>query len=70
MYEHRIKHLEEAHRSLDKQVETLERTGVFGDERLSNLKKERLRIKDEIAILKRKQWEHDHETIHYDDDER
>jgi len=25
MYEHRIKHLEEMHRVLDKQVETLER---------------------------------------------
>jgi len=68
MYEHRIKHLEEMHRVLDKQVETLERTGVFGDERIQNLKKERLRIKDEIAIMKRKQWEHDHETIDYDDE--
>lgn len=70
MYEHRIKHLEEMHHALDKQVETLERTGVFGDDRLHNLKKERLRIKDEIAILKKKQWEHDHETIDFDDDER
>jgi uncharacterized protein YdcH (DUF465 family) len=70
MYENRIKHLEEAHRALDKQIETLERTGNFTDQRLTDLKKHKLTVKDEIAILKRKQWEHDHETIHYDDDER
>ena len=70
MYEHRINHLEEIHRALDKQVETLERTGVFSDNKLNDLKKNRLRIKDEIAILKKKQWEHDKEHLDYDDDER
>ena len=61
MYEMRIKHLEEAHRALDKQVDTLERTGLFEDLKLENLKKQRLHLKDEIAILKRKQ---EHEKIH------
>ena len=58
MYEQRIKHLEEAHRALDKQVNTLERTGLFEDLKLEELKKQRLLLKDEIAILKRKQQLH------------
>jgi uncharacterized protein YdcH (DUF465 family) len=55
MFETRIKHLEEAHRALDKQVDTLEKNGLFEDLKLEELKKQRLLLKDEIAILKRKQ---------------
>ena len=58
MYEQRIKHLEEAHRALDKQVDTLERTGLFEDLKLEELKKQRLLLKDKIAILKHKQELH------------
>lgn len=58
MYEQRIKHLEEAHRALDKQVDTLEKNGLFEDLKLEELKKQRLHLKDEIAILKRKQELH------------
>jgi uncharacterized protein YdcH (DUF465 family) len=63
MYENRIKHLEEAHRAMDKQIEVLEKTGNFTDQRLTDLKKHKLTLKDEIAILKRKQLEHDNKTI-------
>lgn len=55
MYEARIKHLEEAHRALDKQVDNLEKNGLFEDLKLEQLKKERLLLKDKIAILKHKQ---------------
>jgi uncharacterized protein YdcH (DUF465 family) len=55
MYEQRIKHLEEAHRALDKQVDTLEKNGLYEDLKLEELKKQRLFLKDELAILKRKQ---------------
>jgi uncharacterized protein YdcH (DUF465 family) len=58
MYEQRIKHLEEAHRALDKQVDTLERTGLFEDLKLEELKKQRLLLKDKLAILKHKQELH------------
>ena len=58
MYEIRIKHLEEAHRSLDKQVDTLEKTGLFEDLKLEELKKQRLLLKDKLAILKHKQKLH------------
>ena len=58
MYEQRIKHLEEAHRALDKQVDTLERTGLFEDLKLEELKKQRLLLRDKLAILKHKQQLH------------
>jgi uncharacterized protein YdcH (DUF465 family) len=68
MYENRIKHLEESHRVLDKKIDTLEKNGLFEDIKMQELKKQRLLLRDEIAILKRKQWEHDHETVDFDDD--
>jgi uncharacterized protein YdcH (DUF465 family) len=55
MYENRIKHLEEAHRALDKQIENLEKNGLYEDLKLDELKKQRLHLKDEIVILKHKQ---------------
>lgn len=59
MYENRIKHLEEAHRALNKQIDNLEKNGLFEDLKLEELKKQRLHLKDEIAILKHKQELHD-----------
>jgi uncharacterized protein YdcH (DUF465 family) len=63
MYEHRIKHLEEAHRALDKQVDTLEKNGLFEDLKLEELKKQRLHLKDEIVILKHKQLIHESNNV-------
>ena len=55
MYENRIKHLEEMHHVLDKQIAHLETTGVYKDLDLEELKKKKLLIKDEIEMLKAKQ---------------
>lgn len=55
MYISRLKHLEEAHRVLNKQIDTLEQTGIFEDLKLEELKKKRLLLKDKIAILRHKQ---------------
>jgi uncharacterized protein YdcH (DUF465 family) len=63
MYELPIKHLEEAHRALDKQVDSLEKTGLFEDLKLEKLKKQRLLLKDEIAILKHKQLDHEKNNV-------
>jgi uncharacterized protein YdcH (DUF465 family) len=68
MYENRIKHLEESHRVLDQKIDTLEKNGLFEDMKMQELKKQRLLLRDELAILRRKQWEHDHETVDFDDD--
>ena len=58
MYENRIKHLEEAHHMLDKKIDAQEKTGLYEDLHLEELKKQRLHLKDEIAILKHKQDQH------------
>jgi uncharacterized protein YdcH (DUF465 family) len=68
MYENRIKHLEESHRVLDQKIDTLEKNGLFEDIKMQELKKQRLLLRDELAILRRKQWEHDHETVDFDDE--
>ena len=68
MYESRIKHLEESHRLLDKQILDLEKSGNFKDEVLAEMKKRKLQFKDEISRLQKLQWEHDHETIDFNDD--
>ena len=68
MYENKIKHLEEAHRVLDQKIDTLEKNGLFENIKMQELKKQRLLFRDELAILRRKQWEHDHETVDFDDD--
>ena len=51
-WENRIKHLEEAHKALDKQIDTAEKTGLFEDLHLEGLKKQRLNLKDQIEQLK------------------
>jgi hypothetical protein len=53
-YKNRIAHLEEEHARLDKQVDLMERTGVYVEDDLHNLKKKRLNLKDEIVALKHK----------------
>jgi len=65
MYELRIKHLEEAHRAVDKQVDALERNGLFEDLKLEELKKQRLHLKDKLVILRHKQA---YEKIHANTD--
>lgn len=52
-WENRIKHLEEAHTALNKQIDTQEKTGLFEDLHLEELKKQRLKLKDQIEELKR-----------------
>ena len=58
MYENKIKHLEEAHRVLDQKIDTLEKNGLFEDIKMQELKKQRLLLRDELAILKHKQQLH------------
>ena len=47
----RIKHLEEEHHRLDKKIDGLESTGVFDDVEITDLKKQRLRVKTELVTL-------------------
>lgn len=67
MYENRIKHLEVMHASLDKQIRGLESTGRFNDATMATLKKQKLQLKDQLAELRRKQYEHDQEVGYGDE---
>lgn len=63
-YKGRIKHLEEMHKVLNKQIDDMERNHPHvAVDNLASLKKQKLLIKDEIARLNKLQWEHDHETV-------
>ena len=66
-WEKRIKHLEQAHQSLDKRINGLESTGVFDDVELSNLKKQRLRLKTQIVTLKQDHNPSTHYTTEQND---
>lgn len=52
MYKLRIKHLEAAHNSLDQRIRSLETSGIFEDMQLHAMKKQKLKIKDDIQQLK------------------
>ena len=65
MYENRIKHLEEMHAVLDKQIDGLESTGAFHDDTLSNLKKRRLQIRDQLERLR---YQRDQDAVETDDE--
>jgi hypothetical protein len=68
MYKAKIKQLEESHRVLNKQIDDMERNHPHVEiEKLAEMKKRKLLIKDEISRLNRLQWDHDHETVHSDE---
>ena len=69
MYKSKIKQLEESHRLLDKQINDMERNHPHSEvDKLTEMKKKKLLIRDEISRLNKLQWDHEHETIHGDDD--
>lgn len=66
MYKAKIQHLEEMHRVLNKQIDDMERNHPHVEvDKLSEMKKQKLKIKDEISRLNRLQWEHDHERVDF-----
>ena len=68
MYKAKIKQLEESHRVLNKQIDDMERNHPHVEiEKLTEMKKKKLLIKDEISRLNKLQWDHDHETVHDDE---
>jgi hypothetical protein len=68
-YKAKIKHLEEMHRVLNKQIDDMERNHPHVEvEKLSNLKKQKLQLKDEISRLTRLQWEEENERTGYGDE--
>ena len=68
MYKEKIRHLEEMHRVLNKQIDDMERNHPHVEkDKLMEMKKRKLSIRDEISRLNRLQWDYDHNTLHGDD---
>lgn len=68
-YKAKIKQLEEMHQVLNKQIDDMERNHPHAEvEKLTNLKKQKLQIKDEISRLTRLQWEEENERVGYGDE--
>jgi hypothetical protein len=65
MIANRLRHLEEMHAVLDRQIDGLESTGAFHDETLNNMKKRRLQLRDQIEKLRRRQ---DQDYLETDDE--
>ena len=52
-YTQRLKWLKETHQYLNKKIDTMEKTGKFSDEQISEMKRDRLKMKDEIERLEK-----------------
>jgi uncharacterized protein YdcH (DUF465 family) len=52
--EHHYASLKEVHSVLDKEIDQKTRTGNFTDAELENLKKKRLKIKDDMEVLSKR----------------
>lgn len=64
-YNNRIKHLEEMHRVLDNQITDMEEHNPFNRMQIEEMKKQKLKYKDEIVRLTRLQWMKDHADVHF-----
>jgi uncharacterized protein YdcH (DUF465 family) len=53
----RLIELQKRHADLDKRIDTMEKTGLYADTILGEMKKERLQLRDEIAILEQQHKE-------------
>lgn len=67
-YHSKIATLTETHRLLDKQIADAEKNPNFSHEKINEMKKQKLKYKDEISRLTKLQWEQDHEHLDYGDD--
>ena len=65
-YKSKIKHLEEMHKLLDKQINEIQTNHPGVDvEHQVELKKKKLQLKDEISRLSKLQWEEENERVGY-----
>jgi hypothetical protein len=68
-YKARIAHLEESHKVLDKQIADMQRNHPHVEEdKVAELKKKKLSLKDEISKLRKLQFEEETQRVNFDDD--
>lgn len=56
-YTQRLKWLRETHSYLNKKIDTMEKTGKFTDPEIAEMKRDRLKMKDEIEKLEKEHVE-------------
>jgi hypothetical protein len=67
-YKNRIKTLEESVRLLDNQIFQLQKTGNADTSKIKTLIETKDKYMSELRVMIRAQWDHDHETVNFDDD--
>ncbi len=67
-YTTRIRTLEESYRLLDDQIFQLEKTGSADTDKIKKLQDAKSKYLNELRVMRRAQWDHDHERVDLDDD--
>jgi len=67
MNKDRIEYLEEAHKQLDKQITNLQKNKNLDDLKISELKKKKLLLKDEIFRLRHLDYKDSHERVDFNE---
>ena len=62
----KIRQLEKQYESLDIQIQATEKSGVYENGHLSNLKNQKLQVKDQLSYLRRQSWT-DSQTVNLDE---
>ena len=68
MYQQQIEKLQRLHDDLDRRITALEKTGSHDDVLLTELRQQRLLLKDQLFRLRKHQWEHDYDRHGFDDE--
>ena len=66
-YKRRIETLTESDRLIDQAITKMEAEGA-DPLKITEMKKKKLQYRDELSKIERAQWEHDHDTVDFEDD--
>jgi len=67
-YTNRIKTLEESHRLVENQLFQLEKSGSTDSDKIQKLREAKDKYLSELRVMRRAQWDHDHNTVDFGDD--
>jgi hypothetical protein len=67
-YTQRINTLEESHRLVDNQLFQLEKSGSTDSDKIKKLREAKEKYLSELRVMRRAQWDHDHNTVDFGDD--
>lgn len=67
-YTNRIKTLEESYRMVENQLFQLEKSGSTDSDKIQKLRETKEKYLGELRVMRRAQWDYDHNTVDFDDD--